>query len=794
MSVSTCVVRDFIYKQDGSPDAGARVTATLSRWEVDLDEGYIGPAEVETVTNDEGYFELELFPQLDGSTESVYVVRIEGAERSLAVKAVVPATGQVWLRDVAALPAFPGKPDGQAAIEAAAEALAAADRAEATVAVFSEDPPENPIAGARWTDANSGRTFEWIVDVDSAQWVEVGASIQIGYDTAIQAASAAAAAAISEASAEVSAASASDSAEAAAVSEASAELAATRAEDARDEAQAAAISSALSLAAYDTIALGRAAVSDGQTFWVKPNATDSLTRYTNFLRVSSSEHTFVASVVSGNEIDAFKVMNNGDLALMVFADADDNVLAYIRDDLALMIATASGYVPLLPSEPLTDIGNGTLAVLSDALEQVFAKWDLDAMLYLVGEERPVQHTMRIVRESNVAQLPAQLLRLNANIARAYLEGERARVADIMSIYHNQIIAAQGADGMLQQRIPGLLVLSPTTALVAWQQKIPSDPPYAGDAKYQRLVCRTITYTPGVGLSSDGTRIVHAPANPKHVANHPHVFRNDAGDLIVLYNTNEVSGVEAQYRVYRRVSTDGGQTWGDDTEVAVPTVGSLSIILGSNGTVEQIPAGYPNAGRWMVPIYGVDFGGPYCGLLVSDDDGETWSVGPVLRNGRPIQEPSITLTHEGDVLMAMRRDDDPYLVHFARMPMDPGTTWEDQGLAPNMPTATCDMSMTRAAVSFGDGYPVVAHCGPSIVARRANRIRLSFDAGRTWQWSWKRPDVPDGPGNGAGYTSIKMLDRDLFIVAYETASSSTTDSDIGVYVVNQSEVMKNGSGI
>ena len=75
------------------------------------------------------------------------------------------------------------------------------------------------------------------------------------------------------------------------------------AELARDLAQAAAIASALSLTAKDTIALGLASVTNGQTFWVKPNTTDSLTRFTAYIRNSSSTYTVIVSVGTGAEID-----------------------------------------------------------------------------------------------------------------------------------------------------------------------------------------------------------------------------------------------------------------------------------------------------------------------------------------------------------------------------------------------------------------------------------------------------------------------------------------------------------
>jgi hypothetical protein len=104
---------------------------------------------------------------------------------------------------------------------------------------------------------------------------------------------------------------ASDSADASEVSRQAAVTAAgsataakVAAEAAQALSQAASVASAVALAAKDTIAIGRGLVADGVTFWVKPNTTDALTRFTCYLRTSSTTQTFVASSAVGAEIDA----------------------------------------------------------------------------------------------------------------------------------------------------------------------------------------------------------------------------------------------------------------------------------------------------------------------------------------------------------------------------------------------------------------------------------------------------------------------------------------------------------
>ena len=78
----------------------------------------------------------------------------------------------------------------------------------------------------------------------------------------------------------------------------------TQAEAAQALSQAAAAASAVALAAKDTIAIGLASVADTQAFWVRPNSTDGLTRYTHYRRDSATTYTLIGSLALGAEFDA----------------------------------------------------------------------------------------------------------------------------------------------------------------------------------------------------------------------------------------------------------------------------------------------------------------------------------------------------------------------------------------------------------------------------------------------------------------------------------------------------------
>ncbi len=124
MTIPTCAVTAIV-QSGGAMAAGARVSARLSRYEVH--EGYVVPALVRGVTGADGRCTLNLWPNALGSTESWYDVTIEPpAGPALTTRAIVPFTAAALLHEIAALPAYPGKPDGQLAADAAAVSAAAA--------------------------------------------------------------------------------------------------------------------------------------------------------------------------------------------------------------------------------------------------------------------------------------------------------------------------------------------------------------------------------------------------------------------------------------------------------------------------------------------------------------------------------------------------------------------------------------------------------------------------------------------------------------------------------------------
>lgn len=124
------------------PIAGALVAATLTRTEVY--ESIIVASTVSAVANGSGVAVLAVFPNALGSSGSQYTVTIRDPNKKgvTTVIANVP-NNNCNLADIAALPPYPGKPDGQVSVESAA-----ADAAAAAVSAAAADASADLALGA----------------------------------------------------------------------------------------------------------------------------------------------------------------------------------------------------------------------------------------------------------------------------------------------------------------------------------------------------------------------------------------------------------------------------------------------------------------------------------------------------------------------------------------------------------------------------------------------------------------------------------------------------------------------
>lgn len=128
MTLPVCAVQCYVYTQDGDPVEGATISTKLTHYEIY--QGHVVPDEMTALTDVDGLAVLELWPNELGSTGSSYKVKIDPpGKKSLTVYAVVPLALEANLSEIATLPVYEGKPDGQIGVELANAALVAANNA-----------------------------------------------------------------------------------------------------------------------------------------------------------------------------------------------------------------------------------------------------------------------------------------------------------------------------------------------------------------------------------------------------------------------------------------------------------------------------------------------------------------------------------------------------------------------------------------------------------------------------------------------------------------------------------------
>lgn len=244
-----CRVHCAVHDNDGRPIEGATITARLNRFEVF--QGYVVP-DLETATTDSnGACVLSLWPNALGATASSYEVRIVAPNgKALRISATVPNIEDAHLHEIANLPVYEGKPDGQLIIDAAVAAAAPAVAAKIA-------------AEAAQGESESAR--------DAAQLAQAGAEAAQGASEAARDAA--------QASAGQSAASAADSSQSSTAAAGSATSAASSASTANTRATAAE-AAASSAATSATQASGHADIAVTKAGEAAISATDAQTAAT----------------------------------------------------------------------------------------------------------------------------------------------------------------------------------------------------------------------------------------------------------------------------------------------------------------------------------------------------------------------------------------------------------------------------------------------------------------------------------------------------------------------------------
>lgn len=275
MALTTTTVTGIIDLPNGATPVAARVIFELTGWAKEGENIFVsGPVEVAVEPDGSFSVSLQTTEDLPVNYQVAVGYRIPSLSKDVTTRLgqiAVPALGPVVLGDLLTIPApVPTVPDALAqALAAAAQAIASA---ESTAPVLEDREAAEAAAEA----------------------AAISAGIALG--AAAAAASDASAAANAQIAPNVSAAVAAQNA---------AEAAAYEADLLEQQTQTLAASAASSAKFYGSIADGRAAVSDADTFGVLAGGSDGLTDPTLYRRDGASAQTKIAALVDASVASAF---------------------------------------------------------------------------------------------------------------------------------------------------------------------------------------------------------------------------------------------------------------------------------------------------------------------------------------------------------------------------------------------------------------------------------------------------------------------------------------------------------
>lgn len=200
--------------------------------------------------------------------------------------------------------------------------------------------------------------------------------------------------------------------------------------------------------------------------------------------------------------------------------------------------------------------------------------------------------------------------------------------------------------------------------------------------FSRLPVGADTWSTPVQLSDDGTRSEQNPV----------LFVAPGGDVWLLW-TAQIAGNQDTSEVRRRISGDGGRTWGPAT--------TLIPASDTGGVFVRQPIVVLHSGRWLLPVFhcvsvpGQRWVGDRdtSAVLISDDAGATWresavpdSTGRVHMNVVPLADGTLAAFYRSrwaDFVYRSTSTDD-------------GETWTAPQQVPDLPNNNSSVQVVRLA--------------------------------------------------------------------------------------------------
>ncbi|SNS91809.1 sialidase family protein [Rhodococcoides kyotonense] len=222
--------------------------------------------------------------------------------------------------------------------------------------------------------------------------------------------------------------------------------------------------------------------------------------------------------------------------------------------------------------------------------------------------------------------------------------------------------------------------------------------------FSRLASGATEWSIPVQLSDD----------PKRSEQNPVLFVRDSSVVWLLW-TSQHAGNQDTARVLRRISTDGGVSWGEP-HVLIPETDAGGVFV--RQPVIALPSG-----RLLLPVFhcvkieGRKWVGDrdYSGVMISDDDGETWRE-VVVPESLGCVHMNIVVASDGSLVALYRSRWADFV--YRSVSTDDGDTWS----AP-APTELPNNNSSVQAVALTDGRLALVYNHSSALDATSRRTSL-----------------------------------------------------------------------
>ncbi|MDV8023600.1 sialidase family protein [Rhodococcus sp. IEGM 1330] len=222
--------------------------------------------------------------------------------------------------------------------------------------------------------------------------------------------------------------------------------------------------------------------------------------------------------------------------------------------------------------------------------------------------------------------------------------------------------------------------------------------------FSRLLAGSRQWSRPVQLSDDPTRSEQNPV----------LFVRDSGEVWLLW-TSQHAGNQDTARVLRRISPDGGATWGE-SHVLIPETEAGGVFV-------RQPVTALRSGRLLLPVFhcvkieGRKWVGDrdYSGVMISDDDGGTWRE-VVVPNSIGCVHMNIVAQQNGSLVALFRSRWADFV--YRTVSTDDGETWT----APT-PTELPNNNSSIQVIGRADGTLALVYNDASALDATARRVSL-----------------------------------------------------------------------